>query len=71
MHIQELPIHEKIKNFYIKQGLTQLYPPQEEAIRTGVLDGVNLLAAIPTASGKTLIAELAMLTSILKGGKAL
>ncbi len=71
MHIQELPIPEKIKNFYIKQGLTQLYPPQEEAIRTGVLDGVNILAAIPTASGKTLIAELAMLTSILKGGKAL
>ncbi len=71
MHIQELPIPEKIKNFYARQGLTQLYPPQEEAIRTGVLDGVNLLAAIPTASGKTLIAELAMLTSILKGGKAL
>jgi len=71
MHIQELPIPEKIKNFYVKQGLTQLYPPQEQAIRTGVLDGANLLAAIPTASGKTLIAELAMLTSILKGGKAL
>ncbi|CAD6492078.1 MAG: ATP-dependent DNA helicase Hel308 [Candidatus Argoarchaeum ethanivorans] len=71
MYIRDLPIPEKIKNFYIEQGLAQLYPPQEEAIGTGVLDGVNLLAAIPTASGKTLIAELAMLRSILKGGKAL
>ncbi|RZN15931.1 MAG: ATP-dependent DNA helicase [Methanosarcinales archaeon] len=71
MYIQELRIPEKIKNFYVKQGFTQLYPPQEKAIKTGVLDGVNLLAAIPTASGKTLITELAMLTSIIKGGKAL
>jgi helicase len=71
MRIEELPVSEEIKNFYITHGITQLYPPQEEAIWTGVLDGVNLVAAIPTASGKTLIAELAMLTSIQRGGKAL
>jgi len=49
-----------------------LYPPQEEAIKKGALNHENLVLAIPTASGKTLVAELAMLKSILnEGGKAL
>jgi helicase len=49
-----------------------LYPPQEDAIRAGVLDGKNLVLASPTASGKTLVAELAVLKSILEhDGKAL
>src|SRR3989344_6631732 len=46
-------------------GITDLYPPQAEAIQKGVLDGKNLLMAVPTASGKTLMAELCMLQSIL------
>ncbi|KTG20095.1 ATP-dependent DNA helicase, partial [Haloferax profundi] len=33
--------------------------------------GESLVAAVPTASGKTLIAELAMLSSVARGGKAL
>jgi len=50
----------------------KLYPPQAEAIRAGVLEGRNLVLAIPTAAGKTLVAELAMTKHILeKGGKAL
>ncbi len=53
-------------------GVTALYPPQVEAIRKGVLDKKNLVLAVPTAAGKTLIAELCMLKSILQyGGKAL
>ena len=56
---------------YKKRGICELYPPQVEAISTGVLDGENLLAAIPTASGKTLIAELAALYSISRGGMVL
>ncbi|MBS3815077.1 MAG: DEAD/DEAH box helicase, partial [Hadesarchaea archaeon] len=47
-------------------GINELYPPQAEAIEKGVLEGSNLVLAIPTAAGKTLIAELCMLTSILK-----
>ncbi len=43
-----------------------LYPPQADAIQEGVLDGDNMLLACPTASGKTLIAELAMLKHILE-----
>ena len=53
-------------------GITTLHPPQAEAIRKGVLDKKNVVVAVPTAAGKTLIAELCMLKSILQdGGKAL
>jgi helicase len=53
------------------EGVSQLYPPQAEAVEAGLLEGENLLAAVPTASGKTLIAELAMLSAVERGGKAL
>ena len=53
------------------EGVAELYPPQQSAVEAGVLDGGSLVAAVPTASGKTLIAELAMLSSIQRGGKAL
>lgn len=51
-----------------KSGITTLYPPQVDAVKKGALDGKNLVLAVPTASGKTLIAEFCMLKSILKEG---
>jgi helicase len=48
-------------------GYATLYPPQAEAVRAGVLEGRNLVLAVPTAAGKTLVAELCMLKSILEG----
>lgn len=55
-----------------KSGIREFYPPQDEALKKGVLDGRSLVMAVPTASGKTLVAELAMLKSILKeNGKCL
>ena len=48
-----------------------LYPPQATCIEKGLLDGRNLLVAIPTASGKTLIAEMTMHRHIAAGGKCL
>jgi helicase len=70
--IQELSIPDSAKEIIIKSGITELYPPQEEAIRAGALDGKNLVLASPTASGKTLIAELCALKHILeKDGKVL
>ncbi|ELZ44320.1 ski2-like helicase [Halorubrum coriense DSM 10284] len=53
------------------EGVAELYPPQEASVDAGVVDGESLVAAVPTASGKTLIAELAMLSSVERGGKAL
>ena len=53
------------------EGVESLYPPQAEAVEAGVTDGENVVAAVPTASGKTLIAELAMLSAVERGGTAL
>lgn len=51
--------------------VSELRPAQEKAINAGLLDGKNLIVCTPTASGKTLIAELAMMKNILeKKGKA-
>jgi len=49
----------------------ELYPPQAEAVERGLLDGKNMLLAMPTASGKTLLAELAMLKAALQGRRSL
>ncbi len=48
-----------------KSGIQELYPPQAEAIRKGLLVGENVLMSVPTAAGKTLMAELCMLKKIL------
>ena len=53
------------------EGIETLYPPQAEAVEAGVTEGENLVAAVPTASGKTLVATLAMLASVDRGGTAL
>jgi helicase len=52
-------------------GIEELYPPQAEAVEAGVTQGDSLVASVPTASGKTLVAELAMLSAVQRGGKAL
>lgn len=55
-----------------KHGIDELRPSQEKSIKAGLLEGKNLLVCTPTASGKTLIAELAMLKSIVeRKGKAI
>lgn len=71
MEINSLPLPESLISSYAKKGITSLYPPQAECIDKGLLDGKNLLISIPTASGKTLLAEMAMWTQIAKGGKCL
>ncbi|GAB3690917.1 ATP-dependent DNA helicase [Salinarchaeum chitinilyticum] len=53
------------------EGIDSLYPPQAEAVDAGVTEGENLVASVPTASGKTLIAQLAMISAIDRGGTAL
>ncbi|HLD43173.1 MAG TPA: DEAD/DEAH box helicase [Candidatus Nanoarchaeia archaeon] len=48
------------------EGIDELRPCQEKAIKAGLLEGKNLLICTPTASGKTLIAELAGLKVVLE-----
>jgi len=43
-----------------KNNIVELNPPQEKAISLGVLTGQSLIVSTPTASGKTLIATLAI-----------
>ena len=51
----------------LEKEITSLRPAQEKSIKKGLLEGKNLLVCTPTASGKTLIAELAALKSIIEG----
>ena len=50
----------------VADGITSLYPPQAEAL-TPVLAGRSLLLACPTASGKSLVAYLALLRAAREG----
>ncbi len=76
MEIRELckkfNITSEVADILAKKGYTKLHPPQETALKSGILEGKNFVLAMPTASGKTLIAELAMIKSILSNkGRAL
>jgi helicase len=63
--IEELP--EKAKEVLKKENITELRPAQEKAIKAGLFSGKSLLVCTPTASGKTLIAEMAAAKKILEG----
>jgi len=70
--VDDLDVPQQVKRILLDRGIEELYPPQADAINTGVLDGGNLVLASPTASGKTLIAELCAMKHVLeRGGKVL
>lgn len=54
----------------LEKTIKELNPPQIAAIKAGLLKKENLVVAAPTASGKTLIAELAFLKNFLGNGKS-
>jgi helicase len=57
----------RIRPLFEHLGYSSLYPPQEQALSKGLLDGKNLLITTPTASGKTLVALIAAMNIVLKG----
>jgi helicase len=59
-----------VKTLVDNLGYPSLYPPQQMAIERGILDGKNILVTTPTASGKTLIAMMAIVKVIERGLKA-
>ena len=58
MRLDEFPIPQELVKFFTEKGITELYPPQEKALRAGLLEGRSLVVSTPTASGKTLLALL-------------
>ena len=63
MEVGDIPnVPEWLPTQLSEDGIETLYPPQAEAVENGVTDGESLVAAVQTASGKTLIATLAMLS---------
>ena len=74
MLVQELEkfgVEKKYVERLEKEGIKKFYPPQEKALKKGLLEGKNLVLAVPTAAGKTLVATLAMIKSLEKGKKAI
>ncbi|EEZ93258.1 MAG: DEAD/DEAH box helicase domain protein [Candidatus Parvarchaeum acidiphilum ARMAN-4] len=61
------------ENIYERLGkkIEYLMPPQADSVRKGLFNGKNLIVSAPTASGKTLIAEMAILNSFLSGKKSI
>ena len=62
MNIDKLKLPESAIEFLKSQGYTKLYPPQADSVKSGLLDGKSILVSAPTASGKTLIAMLAIMS---------
>ncbi len=52
-----------------KSGIRELNPVQKLALENGLLDKKAFVVSAPTASGKTLIAEIAMLKTVLEERK--
>ena len=65
MNIDNLPLPPFFQKFY--QKFLKLTPIQEKAIKSGLLEQKSLLICAPTASGKTLIATMAMTNTLSKG----
>jgi ATP-dependent DNA helicase len=69
LRFDEVPIPEELKAFFAAKGLSELYPPQEEAVKSGLLEGRSLVVSSPTASGKTLIAMMAAYNTVKRLGR--
>jgi len=71
MKVEKLELNPGIIKVLKEHKIKELYPPQTDALPV-VLKGDNLVLSIPTASGKSLVAYIAIVYKLLKeGGKAL
>ena len=74
MRVEELKtrIHPKLYEVISNMGFDVLRPSQAKSIKAGLFEGKSLLVCTPTGSGKTLVAELARMHSIIgRRGKAI
>ena len=67
MKVSELKLESSTIDFLKSEGYEELFEPQERSVKAGLFDEKkNFLITIPTASGKTLIAMLAILSHLSK-----
>ena len=71
MRLRELDLPQEFIETLEGLGYTELYPPQEQAITKGLLCDKNMVLAIPTASGKTLMALFALIKALEQGRKSI
>ena len=65
MSIIDLDLPDNVGQFFVSEwGIERLHPPQAESMKP-IFSGINALIAIPTASGKSLIAYIAILRKLL------
>ena len=63
--VSRLDLPKEFRNFIENEwGISQLHPPQAEAI-PHILSGKNTMLCIPTASGKSLVAFIAIINQIM------
>ena len=65
MKFRDLDIPDVLRDALAGQGFDEMYPPQAEAIPKA-LSGRNLVAAVPTASGKSLVGLIPALNMVLR-----
>lgn len=71
VRVEELSVHEKLKRILLKH-MKYLLPVQTLSVNAGLLEGKNQLIVSATATGKTLIGEIAGINNLLnKKGKML
>ncbi len=70
MRTSDLAVDPPIRDVLEEHGFTELYPSQVDAAPAAA-EGENLVCAVPTASGKTLIAQIALLQQALQGNKGI
>lgn len=60
MQVGELNIEKRFVKIFKSDGISELYPPQSQAVECGLLAGESIILCTPTASGKTFTAELSI-----------
>ncbi|HIC94485.1 MAG TPA: DEAD/DEAH box helicase, partial [Anaerolineae bacterium] len=68
MRVQDLPIPERFRILLAERlGLEETLPVQSLSIKSGLFEGTDQLVVSDTATGKTLIGELAGIKNLLEG----
>ncbi|MCL2296246.1 MAG: DEAD/DEAH box helicase [Methanomassiliicoccaceae archaeon] len=71
MNVADIDVDKRVRDILIKEGIAELYPSQAEAMPIAI-SGRNLIAAMPTASGKSLVGYIPAVDTVLrKKGKVL